>query len=98
MAGDIGCEKSSSSYSATLLPWSSRTSRMTWGSMMTPSLATAAATNAICNGVACTSFCPIEAWATRGGSSTISSGKFDWTPPGRSNGTSRSKPKPCETS
>ena len=34
--------------------------------MTMPSLATAAATSAICSGVACTSFWPIDAWARNG--------------------------------
>ena len=42
VSGVIAWVNASSSYSSTLLPWSSRISLMTWGSMITPSLATAA--------------------------------------------------------
>jgi hypothetical protein len=66
---------------------------MTWGFMIWPPLATPAATRAICRGVACTSFWPIEAWARNtGAAATLSAGKCDVTAPGRSIGTSRSKP------
>ena len=67
---------------------------MTCGRMTLPSLATAAATSAICSGVAWTSFWPIDAWARNGGSSvTTSVGQRDCTAPGRSMGTSWLKPK-----
>ena len=47
---------------------------MTWGTMITPSLATAAATIAICSGVAFTSFWPMPVWASAGVFSRIGTG------------------------
>ena len=48
--------QSDGSASLQRLPSISRISFITWGFIITPSLATAAATNAICNGDAATSF------------------------------------------
>ncbi len=58
-------------------PCESRTSVMRWGFMIVPPLATPAATSAICSGVACTSFWPIEAWASLGGLLATSVGNTD---------------------
>ena len=54
-------------------PWSSRTSRTTCGVMISPPLATAEATSAICSGVACTSFWPMADWAQRGSGAVVPS-------------------------
>jgi hypothetical protein len=61
--------------------------------MVTPPLATVAATSAICRGEACTSFWPIADWARAGVLSVKSVGKFDATGSGRSNGGASLKPK-----
>ena len=73
-------------------PWESRTSVMTWGFMIVPPLATPAATRAICSGVACTSFWPIEAWASFGGLLPTSVGNTDFAGSGRSIGAAALKP------
>ena len=64
-SGDSGCcPRARRRASRTISPRSSVTRSRTWGAMITPSLATAAATSAICSGVADTSPWPIEARAS----------------------------------
>ena len=66
--------------------------------MTSPPLATAAATIAICKGVAATSFCPIADWASAGRFCSKSVGKFDRAGAVRSIGTAWLKPKSSDTS
>ena len=74
------------------MPWESRTEVIRWGFMMVPPLATPAATSAICSGVACTSFCPMDAWASLGGLLPTSVGKTDLAGSGRSMGAAALNP------
>src|SRR6476646_4744903 len=62
--------------------------------MVLPPLAMVAATSAICSGVACTSFWPIDDWASAGRLRLKSVGKLDATGAGRSIGGFELKPKP----
>src|SRR4051812_42414077 len=67
-------------------PSLSRMSLMTWGFMITPPLAMPPATIAISSGVACTSFWPIDAWASAGRLRVKSLGNAERAGAGRSIG------------
>ncbi len=84
------------SASRTTAPWLSRIVVIRCGVMIVPPLATAPATMAICIGVADTSLCPIDAWASFGGLVTTSVGKLDRAGAGMSMGTVWLKPKASE--
>ena len=64
--GSIGVRHTDGWKVVTVLPSESRTSWSTCGFMILPSLAMAAATSAICRGLADTSFWPMADWASLG--------------------------------